>query len=109
MTALSYRGMRVDWLKPVLPVYQHVIDRASEQVWLNRPIRVASVESLVVIKMLADRPQDQLDIDNLVSVHADRLDLDWIRSEWQTVAPLDDPRMQRFETTLAKRSQPTGA
>src|ERR1043166_9691128 len=26
MTRLSYRGIRVDWMKPVLPLYQHVLD-----------------------------------------------------------------------------------
>lgn len=93
MTTLSYRGIRVDWLKPVIPVYQHVLDRATEEKWLDRPIRVASAEGLILIKLLAYRTQDKLDIENLVAAHRGTLDLDWIRSEWATVAAADDPRM----------------
>jgi hypothetical protein len=93
MTALSYHGIRVDWLKPVIPLYQHVIDRATEEVWLNHPIRVASAEGLILIKLLAFRTQDQLDIENLVAVHRPTLDMDWIRAEWDSVAAQDDRRM----------------
>jgi hypothetical protein len=101
MCVLSYRGIRVDWLKAVLPVYEHVLDRAITETWLGHPIRVASAEGLIVLKLLAFRTQDQLDIENLVAAHRERLDLAWIRSEWQTVEPLDDPRIGRLEELAA--------
>lgn len=94
MTVLSYHGIRIDWLKPVIPAYQHVLERATEEIWLDQPIRVASAEGLVLLKLLAFRTQDQLDIENLVAAHRDHLDLDWIKAEWQSLAPLDDRRMQ---------------
>jgi Nucleotidyl transferase AbiEii toxin, Type IV TA system len=94
MVVLSYRGIRIDWLKPVLPAYVHVLDRATEETWLNQPIRIASAEGLILLKLLAFRTQDQLDIENLLAAHRDTLDLDWIRAEWQTVTSLDDPRMR---------------
>jgi hypothetical protein len=103
MVVLSYHGIRVDWLKPVLPIYQHVLDRSISETWLGRPIRVASAEGLILLKLLAFRLQDQLDIESLVAAHRERLDLDWIRAEWQTVASPDDPRMRRFEE-LVNRS-----
>jgi hypothetical protein len=102
MTVLFYHGMRIDWLKPMLPVYQHVLDRATEVDWLSRPIRVATTEGLILLKLLADRTQDHLDIENLVATHRDHLDLDWIKAEWQAIAPLDDPRMKRL-LELAER------
>ena len=96
MTVLSYHGIRIDWLKAVIPAYQHVLERATEEVWLDQPIRVASAEGLILLKLLAFRTQDQLDIENLVAAYPDNLDVAWIQSEWQAIAPLDDPRMQRF-------------
>ena len=101
MTVLSYRGIRIDWLKAVIPAYQHVLERATEEVWLDQPIRVASAEGLILLKLLAFRTQDQLDIENLVAAHPDTLDVAWIQSEWQAIAPLDDPRMQRFLKIVA--------
>jgi hypothetical protein len=96
MTVLSFRGIRIDWLKPVIPVYLHILDRATEEPWLKQPIRVASAEGLILLKLLAFRTQDLVDIENLVAAHKGALDLEWIGAEWQTVASLDDPRMQRL-------------
>src|SRR5687768_10032641 len=88
MTVLSYHGIRIDWLKPVIPAYQHVLDRATEETWLDQPIRVASPEGLILLKLLAFRTQDQLDIENLVAAHRDNLDVAWIESEWRAIASL---------------------
>ncbi len=96
MVVLSYHGIRVDWLKAGLPAYVHILDRATDETWLNQPIRIASAEGLILMKLLAFRTQDQVDIENLVAANRDSLDLDWIRTEWQTVANLDDPRMRRL-------------
>ncbi len=57
---------------------------------------MASVEGLILLKLLAYRIQDQLDIENLIAANRDHLDVAWIQAEWQTLAGLDDPRMRRF-------------
>jgi hypothetical protein len=96
MVVLSFHGIRIDWLKPVIPAYVHILDRATEETWRDIPIRIASAEGLILLKLLAFRTQDQVDIENLVAAHRDTLDLDLIRAEWQTVTSLDDPRMRRL-------------
>jgi hypothetical protein len=96
MTVLSFRGIRIDWLKPVIPAYLHILDRATEERWFQQPIRVASAEGLILLKLLAFRTQDLADIENLIAAHGGTLDLEWIKAEWQTVASLDDPRMRRL-------------
>jgi hypothetical protein len=108
MVVLSFRGVRVDWLKPVLPAYQHVLDRATEETWLGHRIRVASAEGLILLKLLAWRTQDQLDIENLVAAHGDTLDLDWIQAEWATVADPADPRLVRLAELVAGRRKASG-
>jgi len=102
MVALSYRGIRVDWLKPVIPAYLHILERASDERWLNRPMRVASTEGLILLKLLAYRTQDQVDIENLVAAKSDKLDIDWISTEWQQLGSLDDPRMRRLVQLVAE-------
>jgi hypothetical protein len=94
MAVLSYRGIRIDWLKPVLPLYDHVLDRAVQERWLNQPIRVATADGLILIKLLAFRLQDQLDIERLLATNRKSIDIDWIRNEWQSAASLEDPRMK---------------
>ncbi len=106
MVVLMYHGIRIDWLKPLIPVYLHVLNRATEETWLDQPIRIASAEGLILLKLLAFRSQDQLDIENLVAANRDTLDLNWIKAEWQTIADLDDPRILRL-LQLVDESQPT--
>jgi hypothetical protein len=103
MGVLSFHGIRIDWLKPVIPAYAHIVDRATEETWLGQPIRIASAEGLILLKLLAFRPQDQADIATLVAANRDTLDLDWIRAEWQTVSSLDDPRMLRLLEWVAEQ------
>jgi hypothetical protein len=94
MAVLWRRGVRLDWLKPVLPLYRHVLDRARDEPGPAGPIRVASPEGLILLKLLAFRLQDQTDIEALVAANRDSLDVAWITGEWRTVFGLDDPRMQ---------------
>ena len=63
---------------------------------------MASVEGLILLKLMAFRPQDQVDVENLMAIRRGKLDVDWIRTEWQTVADLADPRMRFFEDKLTK-------
>jgi hypothetical protein len=106
MVVLSYQGIPVDWLKPVLPAYQHILDRASEEPWLGHRVWVASPEGLILMKLLAGRTQDWLDIENLVAASAGRLDVAWIRAEWETLADTDDPKMTRFLELLERARHP---
>ena len=89
--------MKVDWLKPVLPVFQHVIDAAQQEEWLGHKVRIATAESLIVTKLVAFRRQDQLDIENLLAANQGQLDLDLVRCEMKSIAELDDPRLVQFE------------
>jgi Nucleotidyl transferase of unknown function (DUF2204) len=97
MTVLSFSGVRIDWLKPVLPCFQHVIDTAQEETWGGTTVRIASAEALVLMKLLSFRQQDLVDIESLLAANRGELDLEWIRRELAPVMPADDPRLDRFK------------
>jgi hypothetical protein len=102
LTVLSFRGVQIDWLKPVVPLYQHVMNLARPEPWLGSTIRIASPEGLILTKLVPFRTQDQADIENLLAANRGQLDLDLIRREWATVAASDDPRTQRFNEMVAR-------
>jgi predicted nucleotidyltransferase len=102
MVVLMYGDVRVDWLKPVLPIYQHVLDAATSGEWQGRKVRVVTAEGLILLKLLAGRPQDLVDVNALLAANQGRLDMDWIEREWLGVFAADDPRWQSFRLAVAE-------
>jgi hypothetical protein len=82
---LKFGPVRIDWLKPVLPIYQHVLEKSQTESLFERKIPVASAEGLILTKLIAFRLQDRADIASLVAANLGRLDLEWIRREWKSL------------------------
>lgn len=102
VSAISYHGIRIDWVKPVIPVYQHVIDLARCEDWFGAPIRIASAEGIILTKLIAFRGQDQIDIHDLLIANRGQLDLDLIRREWQGIGEPDAPQIKQFEDMVIR-------
>lgn len=97
ITLIRYGGVVVDLLRPVLPVYARVIDRAKTIVFRDRQVRVSAPEGLLLMKLIALRPQDEADVRDLLAAHGATLDLRAVRAELTTVIPTDDPRYASFD------------
>ena len=102
MTAFRFGVVRIDWLKPVLPLYAHALAAATSLPWTaGHSLRVLAAEGLIITKMVAFRPQDQEDIRTLIAANASELDVDLIRREWATVADGEEQRTAWLEAALA--------
>lgn len=102
MTAFRFGVVRIDWLKPVLPLYAHALAAATSLPWTaGHSLRVLAPEGLIITKMVAFRPQDQEDIRTLIAANAAELDVDLIRREWATVADGEEQRTAWLEAALA--------
>jgi hypothetical protein len=108
MAVLWRDGVRVDWLKPLLPAYRHVLDRSELEPGPTGSIRVATTEGLILLKLFAFRLQDQTDVEALVAANRDAIDIDWIQTEWETVFEPADPRWQWFLALLAADGKAPG-
>ena len=102
MTAFRFGVVRIDWLKPVLPLYAHALAAATSLPWTARhSLRVLAPDGLIITKMVAFRPQDQEDIRMLIAANAPLLDVELIRREWATVADGEEQRSAWLEAALA--------
>jgi predicted nucleotidyltransferase len=97
ITSIRYGTVLIDLLRPVIPVYMRVLDRAVDAEILRQHVRIISAEGLIVTKLIAMRPQDEIDIQEVLRSYSGRLDLDYIRSEFETFTNPDDPRRVKFE------------
>ena len=89
-------GVQVDLLKPVVPVFYRILDRAREELFGERTLRVVDAEGLLLLKLIAFRPLDQEDIRGILLANANRLELDWVREEAR-LAGLNEERLTTFE------------
>jgi hypothetical protein len=107
MTAFRFGSVRIDWLKPVLPLYARTVADASSLAWTEgHSVRVATAEGLILTKMVAFRPQDQTDIETLLIANRDDINVDLIRREWSAVAVGEDARTAWLEEALARLVPP---
>jgi len=101
MTTIRFKDILVDLMRPILPAYIHVLDRAISSQILGHPVQISSAEGLIVMKLIAMRPQDETDIQDLFSAYGGKLDLSFVRSELETFAEANDPRRAKFESWVA--------
>ena len=106
ITSVAYGKVRIDLMRPVLPIYAHVLDRAVSAEILGKQVSISSVEGLIVMKLIAMRPQDEADVRELVAAHQGELDLGFIRTEMESIADEDDPRRSKFETWVREAGGP---
>jgi hypothetical protein len=102
LTTIQFRGIVVDLMRPALPAYAHVLDRAIDAQILGHSVRVSAAEGLIVMKLIAGRPIDEADIYDLLSAYGGSLDLQYVRSELDSIMDADDPRRVKFESWVEK-------
>jgi hypothetical protein len=104
ITSFLFGTVRIDWLKPILPLYARAIVDATPMEWSKgHPVLVATAEGLILTKMVAFRPQDQMDIDTLLIANRDAIDVGLIREEWSAFAASEPERTAWLEDAIARR------
>jgi len=88
----------------VLPFYSRALAGAEALEWSEgHSVRVATAEGLILTKMVAFRPQDQVDIDTLLTANRDEIDVGLIREEWSPFAATEAGRTAWLEAAIDKR------
>lgn len=107
LTSFRYGSVRIDWLKPVLPLYTRTLADASELTWTaGHRLRVATAEGLILTKMVAFRDQDQADIATLLAANRADIDIALIRQEWQPYAESETARTVWLEAAISRIVSP---
>ena len=110
MTTFRFGTVRIDWLKPIIPLYTRAIADASPVPWTEgHVLRVATAEGLILTKMVAFRPQDQADIETLFIANRDDIDVGLIRKEWSAVATGEEARTAWLEDAIKRLVPPRGS
>lgn len=97
-----YRGrVRIDWIQPITPLYGNVLNSAERKNWEDGTLQVATTEGLILTKLLSFRPQDQVDIESLISANLN-LNVDLIHREWAIFASKEPSRTTWLNDALRR-------
>jgi hypothetical protein len=88
MFRIFWRETPVDLLVANTDFQKEIVQRALSETVAGRTIKIATPEDLIVLKLLADRPQDQADISVLLKRYQ-RLDWAYIE-KWCRVWEIED-------------------
>ncbi len=96
-------GVDVDLVFGALPFEEEILRRSVPVKIGSESIPLPTPEDLVIMKAVAGRPQDWLDIESLVAAHP-RLDLDRVRQMvGEFASALDSPEiLGELETVIAR-------
>jgi hypothetical protein len=97
-------GVEVDVALAALPYEEKVIERATPHKFAPRVILItASAEDLIILKAIADRPGDWVDIQGVVNCQR-RLDWGYVKTELPPILELKED-MSALERVLSLRKQ----
>lgn len=81
-------GIPIDVLLADTTFHRQVVARGVAVDFAGRALRLATAEDVILLKLIAFRPQDTLDLDALFRQRASRLDVEYMR-EWATRLGVD--------------------
>ena len=102
MTQLVWRGIRIDWLAPVLPALQDVLNGAVVRDVGGMRVRVVSAEGLILLKLIAFREQDKMDVQGVLTANAGKLKMGFVTNRLHRIFEPDDPRFAWLEDAMQK-------
>jgi hypothetical protein len=104
MTSFKFGHIRIDWIKPILPLYYRTLADAAPVEWTDgHSVQMASAEGLVLTKLVAFRAQDQVDMETLLTANRDAIDVELIRTQWSVFADSEPERTAWLEAVIEKR------
>jgi hypothetical protein len=92
LTTVQFEDIVVDLMRPPVPAYLHVLDRALDAKIFGHSVRISAAEGLIVMKLIASRPMDDADIQDLLTAYPGQLDLGYVRGELDSLMEQSDPR-----------------
>jgi hypothetical protein len=92
-------GVPVDLLFAQWPIERQAIENAMVLRIDGQPVRVATLDYLLFLKLISDRPQDLTDAEKLLRHHRGKVDLRWLEGELMQLAEsTGQPEMiERFQ------------
>lgn len=100
---LDWDGIGIDLYFSYDPYHDACRSRVRKVTFDGEPVEILSAEDLVVLKVLADRERDWVDIEDIMDSQGAAFDLAYVRRWIEVLCGGNRTKPQRFETAAANR------
>lgn len=94
-------GVRIDVFLPSIHFYWTALKRVQTVKLGEQPIRIWDAETLAVFKMMFFRRKDLADIEQILRSRGSSFDVDWARSQLESIYGARDPRLAAWDDLVA--------
>jgi hypothetical protein len=99
----EYHSVRVDVFLPIIPFYEHAKARRRAVHLGAQQLFVWDAETLAVFKMMFFRPQDLVDISQILKVQAGTFDRSWVRERLVEIYGPNDTRIGKWDDLISEQ------
>lgn len=94
-TAVWYQNMRIDIILSILPYFKQVIERSASFNLLDKEMKFAQPEDLIVLKLISNREHDREDINTIKEICS--LDIGYIKDSLRRLVGEANPSFLVFQ------------
>jgi len=98
----TFASWRVDVFIPTIPFYEQAKARRKRVYLGDQQVTVLDAESLAVFKMMFFRPQDIVDLREILRIQGPAFDRSWVRDQLLDIVGQRDPRIAQWDELISE-------
>jgi len=98
----QFEGVVVDVFLPTIPVYELCRQHRQRVEFLGQPVYVWGPVAIAIFKMMFFRPQDLVDVENMLRTPSTQIDCDLVREQLVEIFGQRDPRISNWDEIVSR-------
>lgn len=98
----SLDSVTVDIFLPTIPVYELCRHHRQRVEFLDQPVYVWDPVAVAIFKMMFFRPQDLVDVENMLKTPSTEIDLNLVREQLIDIFGQRDPRISNWDEIVSR-------
>lgn len=102
-SSIEYKKIPIDILLPSIPFFRKILRGSKKVEMFGRTVPVIDVNDLIILKSIAFREQDKIDIKGIVAVNSDKIDISYIHSQLKALYGPHSEKLGQIQRLLPDR------
>ena len=99
-SSVEYKKISIDILLPSIPFFRKILKGSKKVEMFGKVVPVIDVNDLIILKSIAFREQDKVDIKGIVAAGSERIDISYIHSQIKTLYGPHSKKLKQIQKLL---------